>query len=46
VVVEVVLREVGEQCDRDARARQPLLDDADRRRLDGAGGEAFVGETA
>jgi hypothetical protein len=46
VVVEVVAREVGEQRHLDARARQALLDDADRARLDRAGGEAVVDHAA
>jgi hypothetical protein len=40
VVVEVVLREIGELRHRDARAREALVDQADRRRLHRAPGEA------
>ncbi len=43
VVVEVVAREVGEEGDLDARAREALFDDADRAGLDRAGGEAVIG---
>ena len=44
VVVEMVLREVGEDRDGHARAVEAMLGDADRRRLDRAGEEAAVGE--
>ena len=49
VVVEMVLREVGERGDGDARSRQAMLGQSDRRRLDSADGEAAcreVGEDA
>ena len=46
VVVQVVLGEIGEDRDPDARAVQPALDDADRRGLDRAGLQALVHETA
>jgi len=42
VVVEVVLREIGEHGHTDARAVQAPLCDADGRGLDGAGGQALV----
>jgi hypothetical protein len=44
VEVEMILREVREQRDGDARAGQALLDDADRRGLDRAGREALPDE--
>ena len=46
VVVQVVLGEVGEDRDPHPGAVEAPLDDADRRRLDGAGGEPLVGEPA
>ena len=46
VVVEVVLGEVAELCDRDLRTGQAVLGQADRRGLDRAGGKAGVGHAA
>jgi hypothetical protein len=46
VVVEVVLREIGEHRDGDPRAVEPAFGDADRRGLDRAGAEAAVDEAA
>ena len=46
VVVEVVVREVGEQRHLDARAGQAMLLQADRRGLDRAGREALVDDAA
>ena len=46
VVVEVVLREVGEDRHADARAVQPALHDADGRGFDGTGLQAVVQEGA
>ena len=46
VVIEVVLREIGEYGDRDARAVQALLGDTDRRGLDNTGAVTLIGKVA